>query len=174
MSHFGYTCCFVDEWRRIQSDYNYRNGEYILFYCLEPDQNQLRIADQFSKKLKLPVVITGYRNKKDYFNHFVKCYDAGPLDFLSLMDHAAFVVTASFHGTAFSIIYNKPFCAINGLNDNRISNLLKIVGLENCAVDETTDIVGFTPSKQEDAMVAAYLSHERERSKNYLLSALEL
>lgn len=164
----------TEEWRKIQSDYNYQDGKYILLYCLEPDRTQLRIAERFSKKLKLPVVITGYRNKKDYFNHFVKCYDAGPLDFLSLIDHAAFVVTASFHGTAFSIIYNKPFCAINGSKDNRISNLLKIARLEKCAVDGMTDIESFIYPEREDASIVAYLDRERERSQNYLLSALGL
>ena len=164
----------AEEWRKIQSDYNYQDGKYILLYCLEPDQTQLRIAERFSEKLKLPVVITGYRNKKDYFNHFVKCYDAGPLDFLSLVDHAAFVVTASFHGTAFSIIYNKPFCAINGSKDNRISNLLKISGLEECAVDDTTDIENFIYPMREEAAITAYMNREKERSTEYLVSALGL
>lgn len=46
---------------------------------------------------------------------------------------AEFVVTDSFHGTVFSIIFNKPFiCISNGLRGiTRITSLLKIFNLEN-------------------------------------------
>lgn len=162
----------VEEWRSIQSEYNYNGGKYILFYCLEPDRTQLRIADEFSRHFGLPIVITGYRNKRDYFNRFVKCYDAGPLDFLSLIDHASIVLTASFHGTAFSIIYNKPFFAINGMRDNRIANILKLSGLEKCSVDANTDISQLSFCQRDNVAIENYINFERERSREYLIGAI--
>ncbi|RGW45982.1 hypothetical protein DWV67_16255 [Dorea formicigenerans] len=33
-------------------------------------------------------------------------YAAGPEDFLAYIDHAALVLSSSFHGTAFSLIYS--------------------------------------------------------------------
>ncbi|WP_321372788.1 polysaccharide pyruvyl transferase family protein [uncultured Draconibacterium sp.] len=50
----------------------------------------------------------------------------------SFMD-AEFVITDSFHGTAFSIIFNKPFIAIGNKKRgiSRFSSLLKLFGLED-------------------------------------------
>lgn len=44
------------------------------------------------------------------------------------------VCTSSFHGTVFSILLHKPFVAIRGKTDNRISTLLKLTGLEERSV----------------------------------------
>lgn len=118
----------VQDWKEIQSDMNL--GKYILYYCLEPSREHIRIAQLLSKKMGIPVVSTKYRNKFDYFNPFIKQYDAGPCDFLSLVDHAAVVLTSSFHGTVFSLIYGKPFYVINGMEDGRIRDILKLFGAE--------------------------------------------
>jgi len=58
----------------------------------------------------------------------------------SFMD-AEFVITDSFHGTAFSIIFNKPFIAIGNKKRgiSRFTSLLKMVGLENRLVLEIDD-----------------------------------
>ena len=43
--------------------------------------------------------------------------DSLPKDFISLMAHASFVIACSFHGTAFSINFNKPFVSVVPLNE---------------------------------------------------------
>jgi 4-hydroxy-L-threonine phosphate dehydrogenase PdxA len=59
-----------------------------------------------------------------------------PEDFVSLFANASFVITTSFHGTAFAINYNKPFYAIYDpdLADDRIISLLRLLGIEDRAV----------------------------------------
>lgn len=56
----------------------------------------------------------------------------GPLEFVSYIRNASFIVTSSFHGTAFSIVFQKPFYSL-GLQkrSDRVKNLLKLVGLED-------------------------------------------
>ena len=68
----------------------------------------------------------------------VETEHTSPEDFLSLIKYAELVVTESFHGTAFSLIFEKKFVCINSKdslgnlkNDERIINILNIVGLEN-------------------------------------------
>ena len=59
--------------------------------------------------------------------------DAGPMEFLSMIRHARAVCTDSFHGTVFSILYEKPFYNLPRAQHNarnlggleRISNLLE-------------------------------------------------
>ena len=36
-------------------------------------------------------------------------FDAGPAEFLSLFQNAAYVCTNSFHGTVFSVQFQRPF-----------------------------------------------------------------
>ncbi len=62
------------------------------------------------------------------------CSDNGVEQWLTEIHSAAFVVTNSFHGTVFSILFHKPFAAVlidgSGMND-RITTLLKTLGLED-------------------------------------------
>ena len=127
-----------------------------------------------SKYLKLPIVVTIYNNKNDYFNSFKKLYDTGPKDFISLINNAKFVITSSSHGTAFSIILQKPFFALDGATDRRISNILGLTDLSDRAVDA---------NNLEDKLLKAYdlsfdnsvkaIDKEITKAKEYLWSNLQ-
>ncbi len=162
------------DWRKIQSDVNYRDGQYILLYCLEPTREQLRMADAISKKLRLPIIVLRYNNKNDMFNHFVKKYDAGPEDFLSYIDHAALVLSSSFHGTAFSLIYHKPFYCFHGMEDNRISNILEKTEMTERSLECIADIGRISLEKPDESVIEQVLDAERQRSAAYLRRALDI
>lgn len=164
----------ANEWRTIQSKANYNKGKYILLYCLEPSKEQVRMADAISKKLKLPIVVLRYNNKNDWFNPFIHKYDAGPQDFLSYIDHAALVLSSSFHGTAFSLIYHKPFYVFNGMSDNRISFILRSVGLEMRSIETISDVDKVELKSIDGQRVERFLNEERERSALYLMKHLNL
>lgn len=106
-------------------------GDYIFFYTLFADPDRMNIVKRISEVLGLPVVTSNFSNQYDVFNSFIKRYDAGPLDFLTLIRDAKLVVVSSFHGTVFSTLLNVPFFAIDGMSDARICTLLKTAGLEN-------------------------------------------
>ena len=162
----------ADVWRNIQSNVNYNNGQYILLYCLEPTKEQIDMADAISKKVNLPIIVLRYNNKNDIFNNFVKKYDSGPEDFLSYIDHAALVLSSSFHGTAFSLIYHKPFYVFNGMNDNRISAILKTIGMTERSLDSIEEICKVTLDEPNCDAIDSMLFYEQERSKVYLKKAL--
>ncbi len=164
----------MEKWREIQSDANYQNGQYILLYCLEPTKEQLGMADVISKKLGLPIVVLRYNNKNDMVNHFVKKYDAGPEDFLAYIDHAALILSSSFHGTAFSLIYHKPFYCFHGIKDNRICNILKKTGMVNRSLEGMADTSRVTLEKPDGAAIDRVLDEERRRSAEYLRRVLEI
>ena len=60
---------------------------------------------------------------------------AAPNHYLSLIKNAEHVLTASFHGTAFSILFGKQFHVVRGKHngkvnmDDRMSSLLSTCGL---------------------------------------------
>ncbi len=161
------------EWQKIQSTANYKNGKYILMYCLEPTKEQLALVKAISKKVGLPVVVTRYNNKNDIFNNFVKKYETGPKDFLSLIDNASLVITSSFHGTAFSLIYRKKFYALNGKTDNRISNILEKAGLLDRSIDSKEDLNKINLNEVDFSNAEKFLEEEKQRSREYLINALE-
>ena len=54
----------------------------------------------------------------------------GPEDFVSYIAHAEYVITDSFHGTAFSINFNKQFVCVRAPKYNsRLESILNLVGL---------------------------------------------
>ena len=56
--------------------------------------------------------------------------DAGPQEFISLLNKAVYVITDSFHGTAFSINFNIPFTTLLNPLSNINSRALSL--LEMC------------------------------------------
>ena len=115
---------------------------YILCYYMPGnaaiEKGIRNIAETLHKKTGLPVVNIG---KKDWQKlRFCKedLFDHGPLEFLWLIQNAACVVTNSFHGTAFSINFGKPFYVPATGNENtaitrtsRIFSLLSALELED-------------------------------------------
>lgn len=163
-----------EQWRLIQSNADYEKGNYIFLYCLEPTKQQLCIANAISHKLGLPILILRYNNKYDILNHYVKKYDAGPEDFLAYIDHAALVLSSSFHGTAFSLIYNKPFYVFNGMNDNRISSLLTKTEMTERVLEKIEDIDKIVLDPPDNHTIETVLKNERDLSKEYFRRAFQL
>lgn len=161
-----------EQWRKIQSNANYNDGKYILLYCLEPTKKQLRLAEAVSRKFGLPIVVLRYNNKNDMFNHYVKKYDSGPEDFLAYIDHAALVLSSSFHGTVFSIIYHKPFYVFDGIEDNRISDILMKMDMTERSLGSIKDVQRVNLLMPDSQRIDTVLESERERSKQYLRRAL--
>lgn len=149
--------------------------EYIFFYTLFADKSRMDIIKRISKAIGLPVVTSNFSNQYDVFNPFIKCYDAGPLDFLTLIRDAKLVVVSSYHGTVFSTLLNVPFFAIDGMSDARISTLLKIVDLEDREINtNNVEQKCRDPFNIDFEMVNERLDEARISSINFLKHSLSL
>lgn len=109
-------------------------GKYIFFYTLFATKEMIEICKYFSREMGIPVVISNISNQYEIFSGFVKKLQAGPLEFLNLIKYAELVITSSFHGTVFSILLEKPFFAIHGMEDKRIASLLENLSLQSRSV----------------------------------------
>ncbi|AGX43820.1 polysaccharide pyruvyl transferase family protein [Clostridium saccharobutylicum] len=98
--------------------------DYIFFYSIDYNNDVMKMVNIISKRLKLPVIIlyTTSATYKTIFKGFKMCKYQGPSDFLSLIKYSKLVLTNSFHGTAFSIIYRKSFYVLRGTYDGKINN----------------------------------------------------
>lgn len=122
-----------------QSDIQFKEP-YILVYALSYAYNPYPILDdvvyQIQKQLNIKVVYL-HVNAIDHYHIGKSITSAGPNEFVRLFMDASFIVTSSFHGTAFALNFQKPFYAIipNKLSsDSRIQSLLSRVGAEDRAV----------------------------------------
>lgn len=84
------------------------DGGYILCYCISRPGALAPYIHQLAEKTGLPVVqLCGIRQK---VHPKARCVlDAGPAEFLGLFQHASYVCTNSFHGTVFSVQFQRPF-----------------------------------------------------------------
>lgn len=74
---------------------------------------------------------------KYYFAPFMS-----PIKWLKVMKRAKFILTSSFHGVAFALLFKKQFLVFNSNEQRigRISSLLKILHLENRMVKDAEDL----------------------------------
>ena len=94
--------------------------------------------------------------------------DAGIEDFLSYIDNAEVVVTNSFHGTVFSILFEKPFLSVKlASTSSRVENLLNMTGLASQLVEGTVKTYNLTVDYTD---VQRVLTEERQKSLDYLKS----
>lgn len=90
-------------------------------------------------------------------------------------ENAKYVVTDSFHGTVFSIIYNKPFIAIGnkGRGIARFNSLLKMFGLEDRLIFDDKSFNKSLINKEIDwEKVNKKLEDYRKISKEFLVNNL--
>lgn len=162
----------ASEWRKIEHkplkvDFSQK---YILTYFLgEPDEEQQRYIQQIAKREKCRVFTLNKVN-------IPTLYGCGPADFLYLIDHAECIFTDSFHGTVFSILFQKRFKVFerNGLTNSmssRIDSLFDTLDLENSNCRYT--------GEQDEILLPDYesvryiLQKEKCRSIEYLTQVLK-
>lgn len=124
--------------------------DYIFFYSISYPDEVMRVAKQVADKVGLPIVtvFTSFHTITCERHGIKVLYDAGPQEFMNLVENSKLVLTNSFHGTAFSIVLHKPFfhvCkTIGGVmqRDDRIDNIIDILGIQDCNIGINAQITG--------------------------------
>ena len=137
---------------------------YILLYNLMSSPAAIEMATTLSKKHGYKVVeITASVDYKKHGKNIVQT--ASPFEFIGWIKKAAFVVTSSFHGTAFSIIFERPFVSMGMKNNSgRVASLLKSL----CIEDRIVSGINISEDDIDYTNVKDLLSHEREKSLTFL------
>ena len=156
-----------DLWDKLSSKKKIK-GKYVVVYQVRNNKNTLRIANYIANQLNAKVVVLVAWLQINYQNTY---QTASPEDFVNIIRNAACVVTTSFHGTAFSIIFNRPFYTVrlNDGADSRSSSLLESLGLENRMIN-IDDSPVFTTI--DYTAVNPRLNSLRQQSQEFLLSNL--
>ena len=142
---------------------------YILIYTLAHSPSLVQAAREMAIKTGMNIVFLS-----SSFTHDLKIKKtrfSAPEEFVGWFSEASFIFTNSFHGTAFSIIMNKPFLisqnAILGVN-KRSTDLIHQLEIENRVLSENTDMEHICDIDWEktNSLLSEYVTN----SKRYLKS----
>ena len=159
---------------------------YLLTYILDPTEEKRAAIKHYAKKLDIKVVniLDGkhYLENNDDYN--IKMHDfayslknANCEDFLNAFKNAEFIITDSFHGTAFSIIFRKNFISIGNPQRgiDRFFDLLGRLGLMDRLIENPNSIPVDTKylNKIDYSSTEQLINSEKNKALSWLSSALQ-
>lgn len=132
-----------DQWDEIIPSSRLVSKNYVLVYGVSDVPLEMTEILKFANAKGLDVVVlsgeaTGYDTTKHFSTQ-------DPSSFISLIKNADFVITSSFHGLAFSIIYKKQFLASYYNNSNRAETILDALGIHNRIIKKYSIIPAENP-----------------------------
>jgi len=106
-------------------------NKYIFLYQLIPSSDAIILTNRLKAYYGYKVIeIRGRVEPQLLGDRYLQT--ASPSDFLSLIKNAEIIVSTSFHGIAFSLIFEKQFYALGmGTNSGRAKTLLDQIDLPN-------------------------------------------
>lgn len=121
-----------DEWSHIVNSKRIVKDSYILVYDLyHADTKMKEAVCSLAKRNNLRIVSINSRSRLAYAD--VNISNAGPIEFLNLMQYCSYCCSDSFHATAFSVIFCKPFFVFNRHdNVSRIKDFLEVINMTQC------------------------------------------
>lgn len=158
--------------------------DYIFCYFLGSNPRHRAAAKELAEKTGLKIVtlrhLDRYVADDENFGDFAP-FDVDPNRFLNILRNAKYVCTDSFHGTAFSIIYEKKFIVFNRYTDkssnsknSRIDSVCSNLGLSDRRFNENTSIIALMEKEIDYESVQKKLLPFRENTFTYLKNAFDL
>lgn len=145
-----------------------KKGKYLLIFNVEKPIYDVEFAKKIAKEKGLKIIYINDRTIiKDKEIEYIEA--PTPDEFITLFANADTIVTNSFHGTVFSIIFEKDFFVEfnNKKNRNiRSESLLKKLGIGNREIINVSNNNSFENISWDK--VKEKLEIERERSKQYI------
>lgn len=121
-----------EDWNGFYDPKPVHNGKYIFAFMLEPNEILVNTVNRLAEIRDCEIV--AYEAKMEYKARKVTyiTYSCGPSEFLNLMKNAESIVTNSYHGCAFSLIFHKDFyCIPHTKRGVRMIDLMHSLHLEN-------------------------------------------
>ena len=148
---------------------------YVLIYELSDIPYIKQLAMYICEKTAMPIVrICKNASPEDKEGEILNIIDAGPAESLYLFDKAGYVVTNSFHGTAFSVNFGKQFYTVIPLgksNNSRQKSILKLMGCEERMLTEGSEMPAI--ERLDTNRIVERLKEERQKSINFLKNAID-
>lgn len=147
------------------------NQKYIFIYALKGQRELLQMANKIKKTTGYKIILLSPGGLRFY--NCKQIFNVGPKEFIGLINSAEYVVTDSFHGTAFSVLLQKKFYVYISRPhvSSRIFNLLSSIGLNN----QITEYNKYSKFKFDNTNLPPYalsLSEIRNESTQFLKESI--
>lgn len=148
-----------------------KQSKYILYYNLLRSEEADNLAETVAGQMQCDIVeITGSVHPLKFGKRYVQTANA--IEFISLIKNAAFVITSSFHGTAFSLIFRKQFYSIGmGKRAGRVESLLEQLGICDRLIKKTDDL---PINKIDYTILQSKIQSLVLQSQKYLIDAIRV
>lgn len=173
-----------EEWLDIQPETPVADGDYILCYFLGNNTKDRAFAQRLRAATGCKIIALlhldeyiaadeGYADETPY--------DIGPGELLNLIRNARYIVTDSFHGTVFSLLYRKTFftsrrVAKRGLlcTNNRLDSLFNTLGVTGRLISGEEDVEECLARQIDYETIYANLEALKQTSITFLKTSLTL
>lgn len=142
--------------------------KYLLVYDTEQSNKIRDIALSIAKERRLKIFNVSCSRKSYVDKNF---WASSPIDFVQLIRDAEFVISNSFHATAFSLIFHREFCVVNrseAINERMLS-LLEQYGLQDRLV---TDNLENLSASIDYSNIQPKIERDIQAAKRYLSDAI--
>ena len=125
-----------EHWEKMCIDIN-STQKYLLVYDFDNNPLIKEIAIKIAKEKKLKIYTIF---KSNYSDKVIS--QMGPLEFISYIKNAEFIISNSFHGTAYSLIFEKEFIVTNRVDkiNTRMRDLLNEIGISERLVSNIDEV----------------------------------
>lgn len=168
-----------EEWEKMEVEpQGIQNERYAFVYLLGEDRCQYREAERLCHKEGIKTVVipyaSGERVKWGHLTGDIQIWECSPQNWLWLVHHAEYVVTDSFHGLAFSTIFQRRFVAVERKKSdlgNRLTDFLCTIGQENKFV-QIDELASWDDLDWDYEEIDRRIETERRHSAEYLQKSL--
>ncbi len=159
----------------IESSDEVLRGNLLISYVLDCNSHVEQITKFIEDRLSLKCVKLmpeGVINRKT--KNIYKLVYPSVSNWIAGFRDAKFVITDSFHGTVFSIIFNKPFIVINNYKrgNARFDSLLSMFNLKHRLVSSISEITDEMLDEMDFTEINSTLKLWKEKSFQYLQNSL--
>lgn len=144
-------------------------GDYIFEYCIIKSSELCAATEKLASETGLPI-IEHHGDIRKHISSAKRMPHPSADTWLGYLLNAKYVVTDSFHGSAFCVMMNKDFFTVVTSNGSRIYSMLEVFGLQSRLLADS-DGIGFPASIDWDS-VNVLLEDRRKESQDWLKYSL--
>ena len=147
------------------------DDNYILIYInpLKISEERVKMIQSFAKSRNLKLISFSFQNR-----WCDKIVNGSPYLFLSYIYHAKYVFTATFHGTTFSILFNKQFVSFDESN-RKVYELLSTYGLTERLMKDSDNegLDAIADATYDKELLNSRIANVRSNSLKYLSDSIK-
>lgn len=159
-----------EDYQKLITPVKYR--KYLLIYGFEKSFLIENLAKEISNKLGLQIIELGTFRSRYSCDKYLQ--NVGVEDFLSLIYHADYILTSSFHGTAFSIMLNKQFISVApSSRATRLENITTVFNIEGRLISEKDNyVINDLLQPIDYKQINEFVSLNSQTSRDFINNAL--